>query len=83
MQQPAAVRDGVIIKWSQEELREIVGENRPIWQQHDLLGTQWQKACRENAFVLEILRTVIGGNMTPHLQLTDIMSAKMSHEFGQ
>ena len=29
------------------------------------------------------MRTVIGGGMTPHLQLTDIMSAKMSHEFGR
>ena len=32
---------------------------------------------------LEILRTVIAGGMTPHLQLTDIMSAKMSHECGR
>ena len=78
-QQPRAVRDEIILKWSQEELRTLLGAV-PILQQVDLVGTQWTKKTRENAFTLNIVRTPIAGGMTPHLQLTDIMSAKMSHE---
>ena len=49
MQKPRAVRDEIIIKWCQEDLKLLLGEV-PILQQHDLLSTQWTKATRENAF---------------------------------
>jgi len=82
MQQPAAVRDEVIIVWSQQELKQSLGEV-PVLQQHDLLGTQWKKAARESAFALNILRTVIAGQMTAKLQLTDVISATMSHDLAK
>ena len=71
MQQPRAVRDEIIIKWCQEELKELLDE-KPILQQHDLLGTQWTKATRENAWALDIFRTVVPAQMTPLLQLADV-----------
>ena len=64
MQQPQAVRDAVIIKWCQEDLKLLLGEV-PILQQHDLLSTQWTKATRENAFHLDIGRTVVAGQSAP------------------
>ena len=82
MQQPAAVRDEVIIVWSQQELTQSLGDVQ-VLQQHDLLGTQWRKAARESAFALNILRTVIAGQLTAKLQLTDVMSAKMSHDLAR
>ena len=81
MQQPRAVRDEIIIKWCQEDLKLILGDV-PIPQQHDLLSTQWTQATRQNAFALGIMRSVIAGQMTARLQLTDVMSAKMSHEYA-
>ena len=58
MQQTAAVRDEVNIKWSQELLH-MEAEERAVLLQHDLLGTQWTKATRSNAFNLSIGKTVI------------------------
>ena len=45
MQQPRAVRDEIIIKWCQENLKLLVG-GVPILQQHDLLSTQWTAGAR-------------------------------------
>ena len=81
MQQPRAVRDEIIIKWCQEDLKLILGDV-PILQQHDLLSTQWTQATRQNAFALGIMRSVLSGQMTARLQLTVVMYTKMSHEIA-
>ena len=71
MQQPAAWRDEVIVTWCQEDLH-MRFQNKPILQVHDMVCSQYSKGSREKAYSCNQVKSVIAGEMTAVLQLTDI-----------
>ena len=82
MQQPAAWRDEVIVTWCQEDLH-MRFQNKPILQVHDMVCSQYSKGSREKAYSCNQVKSVIAGEMTAVLQLTDISIAKMAKDILQ
>ena len=78
-QQPAAMRDAVIVAWNMEEMHI---DHPYVMQQHDLLGAQSTAEVKDLRFLLNIPDAIICGEMTAPTQCTDIMIANPVQEVG-
>ena len=79
-QQPAAVRDSVIVGWC---LRDLCSDKKHgTVQQHDLVGCQSAVSTKKLRQHLQCLQAIIAADMTAVCQLTDIICAKKAKDIA-